>query len=128
MAIPPAQFDQSSILIRRREAAELARALQLSTQQAQTISKASPQFFSSSDTSGATQESKEMELRPVNPTEDSATQEVFPLRPDMSGEIMPPPNLVPATVETIEAEASSGAKQFSMFLGSSAKLRNVIII
>ncbi|XAO22167.1 hypothetical protein I312_100933 [Cryptococcus bacillisporus CA1280] len=98
---------------RRREAAELARALQLSTQQAQTISKASPQFFSSSDTSGATQESKEMELRPVNPTEDSATQEVFSLRPDMSGEIMPPPNLVPATVETIEAEASSGAKQFT---------------
>ncbi|KIR79410.1 hypothetical protein I306_03529 [Cryptococcus gattii EJB2] len=98
---------------RRREAAELARALQLSTQQAQTISKASPQFFSSSDTSGATQESKEMELRPVNPTEDSATQQVFPLRPDMSGEIMPPPNLVPATVETIEAGTSSGAKHFT---------------
>lgn len=69
-----------------------------------------------------------MELRPVNPTEDSATQQVFPLRPDMSGEIMPPPNLVPANVETIEAGTSSGAKHFSMFLGSSAKLRNFIII
>lgn len=62
-----------------------------------------------------------MELRPVNHAvnhaEDSAAQQVFPLRPDMSGEFMPPPNLVPATVETIEAGASSGARQFSMFLG-----------
>lgn len=63
-----------------------------------------------------------MELRPVNPADDSSAQQVFPLRPDMSGEIMPPPNLVPATVETIEAGTSSDAKQFSMFLGSSAKL------
>ncbi|OWZ55372.1 hypothetical protein C345_00528 [Cryptococcus neoformans A2-102-5] len=98
---------------RRREAAELARALQLSTQQAQTISKTSPHSLSSSSTSGATQESKEMELRPVELTEASTVQQVFPVRPDMSGEIMPPPNTVPTTTETIEASTNSSAKQLT---------------
>lgn len=63
-----------------------------------------------------------MELRPVEPTEGSAVQQVFPVRPDMSGEIMPPPNTVPATIETIEVGTSSSAKQPSMFLGLFAKL------
>lgn len=57
-----------------------------------------------------------MELRPVEPTEGSAVQQVVPVRSDMSGEIMPPPNTVPATIETIEIGTSSSAKQPSMFL------------
>ncbi|WVQ70575.1 hypothetical protein IAR50_000094 [Cryptococcus sp. DSM 104548] len=50
---------------RRREAADLARALELSTQQARVFANTSPHFLSSSD--HATQDSREMELRPVEP-------------------------------------------------------------
>lgn len=63
-----------------------------------------------------------MELRPVELTEASTVQQVFPVRPDMSGEIMPPPNTVPTTTETIEAGTSSSAKQLSMFLSLSSNL------
>ncbi|ORY29637.1 hypothetical protein BCR39DRAFT_165171 [Naematelia encephala] len=51
---------------RRREAAELARVLLLSTQEATTAARISPHTLSSSD-KHATQDSKDMELRPYEP-------------------------------------------------------------
>lgn len=50
---------------RRREAAELARALQLSTQEAKTVSNLSPHTISSSKSNS--QDSREMELKTVAP-------------------------------------------------------------
>ncbi|WVQ85837.1 hypothetical protein IAT38_008005 [Cryptococcus sp. DSM 104549] len=113
----------------RREAADLARALELSTQQATTLSVLSPHWLSSShDTSGATQDSKEMELRPIVSTageagEGSGTGAVeqrngvqVPAaieRGAGSGEIMPPPMTVVANADTGEtvgvSSESSGA-------------------
>ena len=52
-------------MTRRREAAELARVLQLSTQEAITVSHLSPHTLSS-NSRGTTQDSKDMELRAVH--------------------------------------------------------------
>ncbi|WWD20634.1 hypothetical protein CI109_105110 [Kwoniella shandongensis] len=60
-----------AVIARRREAAELARVLELSTQEARTISHLSPHYLSSSSedksSGAATQDSKDMELRPYQP-------------------------------------------------------------
>ncbi|ODN82833.1 hypothetical protein L202_01097 [Cryptococcus amylolentus CBS 6039] len=93
---------------RRREAADLARALELSTQQAKVFANTSPHFFSSSD--HATEDSREMELRPV----EHAVIQTSP-RTSLSGrqpaetaeQNMAPPAVVANFAESLDEDISS---------------------
>lgn len=69
MTLPSTVVDKR---VRRREAAELAHALALSTQQARDISDISPHSLSS-ENADRTQDSKELELRIVGMDPPTAT-------------------------------------------------------
>ncbi|TYJ55649.1 hypothetical protein B9479_003681 [Cryptococcus floricola] len=93
---------------RRREAADLARALELSTQQAKVFANTSPHFFSSSD--HATEDSREMELRPVEHAaiQPSARTSPSGRQPAESAEQnMGPPAVVANTAESLDEDISS---------------------
>ncbi|ODN99406.1 hypothetical protein L198_03248 [Cryptococcus wingfieldii CBS 7118] len=93
---------------RRREAANLARALELSTQQAKVFANTSPHFFSSSD--HATEDSREMELRPVEHAaiQSSPRASLSGRQPAESAEQkMGPPSVVANTAESLDEDISS---------------------
>nr|ODN96178.1 hypothetical protein L204_03872 [Cryptococcus depauperatus CBS 7855] len=95
-------------LRRRREEAELARAIEMSTQQAQVISRIPPLSLSSRGLPLTLQSSEAIEWQPVDAVSPKAGVSSIPVMHEASSEIMPPPSTATIAIpESIKTAMSS---------------------